>query len=53
MTDPQIPAALAPAVVGVVSLNDFMPQPMYDSQANLTTGNRSAPTTFTCYCRAS
>jgi subtilase family serine protease len=49
MTDPQIPAALAPAVVGVVSLNDFMPQPMYDSQANLTTGNCSAPTTFTCY----
>ena len=31
MTDPQIPAALAPAVVGVVSLNDFRPrtQPNY------------------------
>src|SRR5271170_6454872 len=27
MSDPQIPAALAPAVVGVVSLNDFRPQP--------------------------
>jgi subtilase family serine protease len=26
MSDPQIPAALAPAVVGVVSLNDFRPQ---------------------------
>ena len=30
MTDPQIPAALAPAVVGVVSLSDFMPQPMHE-----------------------
>ncbi|MGB8414269.1 MAG: protease pro-enzyme activation domain-containing protein [Candidatus Binatus sp.] len=28
MSDPQIPAALAPAVVGVVSLNNFMPRPM-------------------------
>ena len=28
MSDPRIPAALAPAVVGVVSLNDFMPRPM-------------------------
>ena len=27
MSDPKIPAALAPAVAGVVSLNDFMPQP--------------------------
>jgi hypothetical protein len=38
MTDPQIPAALAPAVVGVVSLNDFMPQPMHEPRANLTAG---------------
>jgi subtilase family serine protease len=29
MSDPKIPAALAPAVVGVVSLNDFMPKPMH------------------------
>ena len=28
MSDPQIPAALAPAVAGVVSLHDFMPHPM-------------------------
>ena len=28
MSDPRIPAALAPAVVGVVSLNDFRPRPM-------------------------
>ncbi|MGA3212916.1 MAG: protease pro-enzyme activation domain-containing protein, partial [Terriglobales bacterium] len=29
MRDPQIPAALAGAVKGVVSLNNFMPRPMY------------------------
>jgi subtilase family serine protease len=28
MTDPQIPAALAPAVAGVVSMHDFMPHKM-------------------------
>jgi subtilase family serine protease len=27
-TDPKIPAALAPVVVGVASLHDFMPQPL-------------------------
>lgn len=29
MSDPQIPAALAPVVVGIVSLHDFRPQPMH------------------------
>jgi subtilase family serine protease len=29
MNDPQIPAALAPAIAGVVSLNDFRPAKMY------------------------
>ena len=29
MRDPQIPAALAPAVVGVVSMHNFFPHPMY------------------------
>jgi|HubBroStandDraft_1064217.scaffolds.fasta_scaffold00048_33 subtilase family serine protease len=29
MSDPRIPAALGPAVVGVVSLNDFKPHTMY------------------------
>ncbi len=29
MSDPQIPAALAPAVVGVVSLHNFRPHPMF------------------------
>ena len=28
MSDPQIPAALAPAVSGIVSLNDFKPRPL-------------------------
>src|ERR1019366_90474 len=41
MSDPQIPAALAPAVVGVVSLHDFKPHtnskplPQYTSGAGL------------------
>ncbi len=29
MNDPRIPAALAPAVVGIVSLHDFQPHPLY------------------------
>jgi subtilase family serine protease len=29
MSDPQIPAALAPVVAGIVSLHNFMPHPMY------------------------
>ena len=29
MSDPRIPAALAPAMVGIVSLHDFSPQPMH------------------------
>ncbi len=28
MSNPQIPAALAPAIAGIVSLNDFQPHPM-------------------------
>ncbi|MGA2966194.1 MAG: protease pro-enzyme activation domain-containing protein [Terriglobales bacterium] len=37
MSDPKIPAALAPAITGVVSLHDFMPHPMYKPRANYTT----------------
>jgi subtilase family serine protease len=33
-SDPMIPAALAGAVHGVVSLNDFRPHPMYKPKAN-------------------
>ena len=36
MSDPRIPAALAPAVVGVVSLNNFMPHPMNKPRAAYT-----------------
>lgn len=28
MSDPKVPDALAPAIVGIVSLNDFMPHPL-------------------------
>jgi subtilase family serine protease len=38
MSDPKIPAALAPAVVGVVSLNDFKPHPMYRPKSDYTVG---------------
>ena len=34
MSDPQIPAALAPAVVGVVSLHDFRPRPQYSTSTH-------------------
>ncbi len=36
MSDPRIPAALAPAVVGVVSLHDFKPHTMYKPRADYT-----------------
>ena len=43
MTNPQIPAALAPAVVGVVSLNDFKPRPANRPRAAYTPGNGAFP----------
>jgi subtilase family serine protease len=36
MSNPQIPAALAPAIIGIVSLHNFWPYPMYISKANYT-----------------
>jgi subtilase family serine protease len=39
MSNPRIPAAMADAVEGVVSLNDFKPQRMYKSKANYTFTN--------------
>ena len=36
MSDPKIPAALAPAVTGVVSLHDFLPHTMHKPRANYT-----------------
>jgi uncharacterized repeat protein (TIGR01451 family) len=38
ISDPMIPAALAPAVVGVVALNDFTPQPLSHPRTNYTVG---------------
>ena len=39
MRDPRIPAALAPAVAGIVSLHDFMPHPAYVKRPSYTIGN--------------
>src|SRR5208282_674530 len=39
MSDPQIPAALASTVAGVISLNDFRPHPMFKRRANYTVGS--------------
>jgi subtilase family serine protease len=39
VSDPQIPTALAPAVAGVVSMNDFTPHPLYRRRTNDTVGN--------------
>jgi len=32
MNDPQIPAALAPVIVGIYALHDFMPHPMHEDR---------------------
>ena len=38
MSDPRIPAALAPAVVGIVSLHDFRPHPMRNARPDYSPG---------------
>ena len=38
ISDPRIPAALAPAVIGVVSLHDFKPRAMHKLRAQYTEG---------------
>ena len=43
MSDPQIPAALAPVVAGVVSLNDFRPRPMSKPRTNYTFTSGGTP----------
>jgi subtilase family serine protease len=40
--DPEIPAALAPAVAGIVSLHDFMPHAMHTIRANYTFSSGNA-----------
>ncbi|MGB6688129.1 MAG: S53 family peptidase [Terracidiphilus sp.] len=37
--DPRIPAALAPAITGIVSMHDFRPHPMYKPRAQYTYGS--------------
>src|ERR1700674_4991163 len=44
MADPQIPAALAPAVVGIVSLNDFRPKSLH--QMRKVGANYTFPSSF-------
>jgi subtilase family serine protease len=39
MSDPQVPAAIAPAVLGVVSLHDFRPHPMLRMRPDFTFGS--------------
>jgi subtilase family serine protease len=39
MSDPRIPAALAPAVTGIVSLHDFRPRTMHKARPNFTIGS--------------
>jgi len=52
MSNPQIPAALAPAVVGVVSLNDFRPQPQSRVNPNYTYSCSNSPFSSTCFALA-
>ena len=40
MSNPQVPAALAPAVAGVVSLHDFVPRPMHKLRGSYTFTSR-------------
>jgi len=43
VSDPQIPAALAPAIVGIVALNDFRPHRALTPRASYDTGNSATP----------
>jgi len=48
-SDPKIPAALAPAIVGVVSMHNFKPHAMNVRRANYTFGCTGVPFSSTCY----
>jgi Pro-kumamolisin, activation domain/FG-GAP-like repeat len=43
VSDPQIPAALAPAIAGVVALNDFAPRPLVAKKPNYSFTNPDGP----------
>jgi hypothetical protein len=50
VSDPQIPAALAPVVKGLSSLNDFKPHPMYKKKTDYTFAGCGLPSSpSTCY----
>ena len=50
VSDPQIPAALAPLVVGIVSLHNFRPRAMNQPRTEYTfAGCTGAPAVGTCY----
>ena len=42
MNDPQVPAALAPAMAGIVALNDFRPHPLKKARPNYAIGSTQA-----------
>ena len=46
MSDPQIPAALAPALAGVTALHDFKPHPMFRRKPQYTFGGCGPDPTF-------
>lgn len=43
VSDPRIPAALAPAIVGVTSMNDFRPEALVRPRKTFTSGNPNFP----------
>jgi subtilase family serine protease len=49
MRDPQIPAALAPAIVGVVSLNDFRPRPALTTSGPCDSSNPQLTQPSNCF----
>lgn len=48
-SDPKIPAALAPAIVGVASMHNFKPHAMNVRRTNYTFGCTGVPFTSTCH----
>ena len=49
MSDPQIPAALTPTVVGIVALHDFSPHPQMKPKRQFTISNCDDINGFNCY----
>jgi subtilase family serine protease len=52
MSDPQIPAALAPVVAGIVRLNDFAPQPQYEANPQYAFSCKGSLTKAATTCQA-